>query len=241
MSSENLNNMELTNIRDEFDDNSQDVDNDDYDDRQEIYHEDDFNEDDYDDDENDDEGDLIIMGTERYNEYMAYLNRVNEINAYNQRILAKQIEDDQRLANDPFYQAACALVREKSIEMIEAREKLKRDTFRNIVRRQMEKTCEDIKSGDHIRCEYEVIENLIDCEVDPMLKIVGVDIRVFYNNNNGSIYVFDGKKYHEFSSDIDMIQMMEEIKREIRSDTSITLYDIGFCKDVAGVISQYVC
>lgn len=241
MSSENLNDMELTNIHDEFDDNdSQDVDNDD-DDRQDIYHEDDYDDEEYEDDENDDQGDLIIMGNEKYNEYMAYLNRVNEINAYNQRILAKQIEDDQRLANDPFYQAACALVREKSIEMIEAKEKLKRDTFRNIVRRHMEKTWEDIKSGDDIRCEYEVIENLIDCEVDPMLKIVGVNIRVLYSNRHGCLYIFDGRKYHEFSSDIDMIQMMEEIKREIRSDTSISLYDIGFCKDVAGVISQYVC
>jgi hypothetical protein len=220
MSSENLNDMEFTNFRDEYEYEYEE-------DEDEYYEEDD---------------EVIDTGNEIYKEHIAYIKRVNEINAYNQRILAKQIEEDQRLENDPFYQAACALVIDKSIEMFEVNEKLKIDTFRNIVRRQMEKTNENINSGDEFTCEYEVIESLIDEKVkDDMTKIFGAKVKIFFNNFKCCVYIFDGNRYHEFFSDVDMIQMMEVIKREIRCDASITLYDVGFCKDIAGIISEYIC
>jgi hypothetical protein len=180
-------------------------------------------------------------------EYQYVDEHIDNIVNYKTKILAGQIAEKKKFENDPFYQAALSLVKEKSKKLDETKEsteKLQIDTVRDIVRREIE-VSSDIESNSFFRCNnYKVIERLTGEKVtDYITKKIGANISIKYSDVNDVtlVYVFDGIINHEFTFNINMIEMIGELKKEIRKDTSQALYDVGYCKDISCLISQYIC
>ena len=215
-------------------------------------------EDEYDDGE-DDEDDYEDDDDEEYNEnhdleddgeedeeYQQYAQNINNINNYETKIVAGQIAEKKKFENDPFYQAALSLLKEKSKHLEESKEeteKIQIDALRNIVRREIELSS-DIESNSFFRCEYRVAEHLTGEPVTEYItKKIGASISIKFSDGNDdvSVYVFDGTRIHEIDFNINMREMIEKLKKEIRKDNSQALYDLGYYRDIAVMISEYVC
>ena len=157
-----------------------------------------------------------------------------------------QLAETKKYENDPFYQAALSAIKVNINHLQESKEETERqqiDALRNIVRREIEASSY-FELDNFFRCDYKVVEHLTGSKVnDYITKKIGANVTVKYSdeNNDVFVYVFDGTSNHEFAFNINIRQMIEELKKEIRKDTSQALYDVGYCKDVAGLISQYVC
>jgi len=157
-----------------------------------------------------------------------------------------QLEESKKYENDPFYQAALTAIKENSKHLEESKqetETLQINVLRDIIRREIESSS-DFELDKFFRCDYKVAMRLTGSKVDDYItKKIGANVSVKYSdeNNDVLIYVFDGTSNHEFAFNINIRQMIEELKKEIRKDTSKALYDVGYCKDIAGLISQYVC
>lgn len=212
--------------------------------------------DEYDDDDNEEEDEYyedcenenhdLEDADEDDEEYQQYVQNINNINNYESKIVAGQIAEKKKFENEPFYQAALSVIKEKSKQLEESKEDIEKrqiDTLRNIVRREIE-VSSDIESNSFFRCNYKVVEHLTGSPVTEYItKKIGVNISIKFSDDNDdvSVYVFDGTRTHDFTFNINMREMIEKLKKEIRKDTSHALYDVGYCKDVAGLISQYFC
>jgi hypothetical protein len=200
----------------------------------------------YDEDEEYNENHDLEDDGEDDEEYQQYAQNINNINNYETKIVAGQIAEKKKFENDPFYQAALSVVKEKSKQLEDSKEDVDKrqiDTLRNIVRREIE-VSSDIESNSFFRCNYKVVEHLTGEPVTEYItKKIGVSISIKFSHDNEDVlvYVFDGTRTHDFTFNINMREMIEKLKKEIRKDTSHALYDVGYCRDIAGLISQYVC
>jgi hypothetical protein len=210
--------------------------------------EDEYNEDDYEDDDDEEynENHDLEDDGEEDEEYQEYVQHINNINNYETKIVAGQIAEKKKFENDPFYQAALSLLKEKSKHLEESKEeteKIQIDALRNIVRREIELSS-DIESNSFFRCEYRVAEHLTGEPVTEYItKKIGASISIKFSDGNDdvSVYVFDGTRIHEIDFNINMREMIEKLKKEIRKDNLQALYDLGYCRDIAVMISEYVC
>lgn len=160
--------------------------------------------------------------------------------------LLKQAHDEMKRTNDPFFQAAMKVIKEKQKKYFEdCKEEEKRQSavFRNIIRRELEKDT-IIKPRVSFKCDYKLVEMMTGSKItNEMTQIFGSSVELDYDEElmNVSVYIFDGDFNHHIVVRADMRAMITEIKKEIRKDMTQCLYDSGFCKDIAGMISTYVC
>jgi hypothetical protein len=112
--------------------------------------------------------------------------------------------------------------------------------LRNILRRKMES--DEFVIGDCFKCDHELIEQYTGIKVrDYEYITLGCDIRIEYDDNMVTVTIFDGLVPYELTHDIDLPALIEELKKEIRKDTSQCLYDTKlFCRDIANHVSSYV-
>ena len=105
-------------------------------------------------------------------------------------------------------------------------------------------TGREIASGNTFSCDYELVEQYTGVKVvDELSKKFGCRFSVTYNNENCSttVTIFDGVEIHEFDIIANIPSMIPRLKKEIRKDTTECLYDTGlFCRDIAGVISEFM-
>lgn len=215
---------------------------------EEDYEEEDYEEEDYqeDDDEEYNENHDLEDDDEDDEEYQQYVEHINNINNYETKIVAGQIAEKKKFENDPFYQAALSLLKEKSKHLEESKEETEKnqiDALRNIVRREIELSS-DIESNSFFRCEHRIAEHLTGEPVTEYItKKIGASISIKFSDGNDdvSVYVFDGTRIHEIDFNINMREMIEKLKKEIRKDNLQALYDLGYCRDIAVMISEYVC
>ena len=215
---------------------------------EEEYYDDYYNEnhdlDDHDYDEDDDLDDDVHHEDDE--EYQQYVQNINNINNYETKIAMAQLAESKKYENDPFYQAALTAIKENSKQLAESKQETETrqiNVLRDIVRREIEASS-DFELDKFFRCDYKVAMRLTGSKVnDYITKKIGANVSVKYSdeNNDVIIYVFDGTSNHDFAFNINIRQMIEELKKEIRKDTSQALYDVGYCKDVAGLISEFVC
>jgi len=160
--------------------------------------------------------------------------------------LLKQVHDEMKRRDDPFFQAAMKVIKEKQknyFEDCKEEEKRQSAVFRNIIRRELEKGT-IIKPRVSFKCDYKLVELMTGSKItDKMTQIFGSSVELDYDEElmNVSVYIFDGDFNHHIVVRADMRTMITEIKKEIRKDTAQSLYDSGFCRDIAGMISTYVC
>jgi hypothetical protein len=217
------------------------------DDEEEDEEEEEDDEDDEEEDDEDDEDDDWVG----YEEFMQNLQEVEEVK---QRRKAKQEWDNRiilvnehlRRRNDPFYVAAINCV--KTVQKKKENDWLNENTrqlrlVKNILRREME-TGREITSGNEFSCEYELVERYTGVKVaDELSRKFGCRFFVTYNNENCSttVTIFDGVEIHEFDIIANIPSMIPRLKKEIRKDTAQCLYDTTlFCRDIAGVISEFM-
>lgn len=199
--------------------------------------------DDYDNENHDLDDDVHHEDDE---EYVQYVQNINNINNYETKIVMAQLAESKKYENDPFYQAALTAMKENSKQLEESKQKTETrqiNVLRDIIRREIEASS-DFELDKFFRCDYKVAMRLTGSKInDYITKKIGANVSVKYSdeNNDVIIYVFDGTSNHEFAFNINIRQMIEELKKEIRKDTSQALYDVGYCKDVAGLISEFVC
>lgn len=159
--------------------------------------------------------------------------------------LLKQVHDDMRRRDDPFFQDAMRVLKQQQKYWEDCKEEEKRQSlvFRNIIRRAMENETV-IEPGVSFKCDYKLVECLTGSKInDSMTQILGAYVRIDYDEDlmNVGVYIFDGEFNHEFAVLADMKSMISELYKEIRKDTAQFLYDFGFCRDVSGLIAGYVC
>jgi hypothetical protein len=220
------------NMEDEYDNNDEEEDEyyDDYDNENHDLDDHDYDEDADEDDE----------------EYQQYVQNINNINNYETKIVMAQLAESKKYENDPFYQAALTAIKENSKHLEESKQETETrqiNVLRDIIRREIEASS-DFELDKFFRCDYKVAMRLTGSKVnDYITKKIGANVSVKYSeeNNDVFVYVFDGTSNHEFAFNINIKHMIEELKKEIRKDTSQALYDVGYCRDIAGLISQYVC
>lgn len=196
----------------------------------------------YEDDDEDDEYDY----EEQLNEEMTEVQRKEARMIQVQKDKMKLVLDQLTRRNDPFYKAALACVKTKQKEWVGWKEESKRHerVIRNILRRELE-TGNEIENGKYFKCDYELVEQFTECKVEVDInKKFGCDFCVKYDEYllNVAVIIFDGTIIHEFVILSDMSKLIETLKEEIRKDTAQCLYDTTFfCRDIAGLISAYVC
>jgi len=160
--------------------------------------------------------------------------------------LLKQAHEEMKRRNDPFFQAAMKVIKEKQKKYFEdCKEEEKRQSavFRNIIRRELEKDT-IINPRVSFKCDYKLAELMTGSKItNKMTQIFGSSVELDYDEElmNVTVYIFDGDVNHHIVVRADMRAMITEIKKEIRKDMAECLYDSGFCKDIAGMISTYVC
>ena len=158
----------------------------------------------------------------------------------------KQVHDEMRRRDDPFFQDGMRVLKQQQKKYWEdCKEEEKRQSlvFRNVIRRAMENEAV-IEPGVSFKCDYEIVELLTGSKItDKMTQILGAYVKIDYDEDlmNAGVYIFDGVFNHEFAVLADMKSMISEIYKEIRKDTAQCLYDFGFCRDVSGLIAGYVC
>ncbi len=203
--------------------------------------------DDYDNENHDlDDHDYDEDADEDDEEYQQYVQNINNINNYETKIVMAQLAESKKYENDPFYQAALTAIKENSKHLEESKQETETrqiNVLRDIIRREIEASS-DFELDKFFRCDYKVAMRLTGSKVnDYITKKFGANVSLKYSeeNNDVIVCVFDGTSNHEFAFNINIRQMIEELKKEIRKDTSQALYDVGYCKDVAGLISEFVC
>jgi len=158
----------------------------------------------------------------------------------------KQVHDEMRRRDDPFFQDGMRVLKQqqkKYWEDCKEEEKIQSLVFRNVIRRALENETV-IEPGVSFKCDYEIVELLTGSKInDSMTQILGAYVKIDYDEDlmNAGVYIFDGVFNHEFAVLADMKSMISEIYKEIRKDTAQCLYDFGFCRDVSGLIAGYVC
>jgi len=159
----------------------------------------------------------------------------------------KLVLEQLKRRDDPFYQAALACVKTKQKEWEDGwREEANRHgrVFRNILRRELE-TGNEIENDKYFKCDYELVEQFTECKVEnEFSKKFGCDVCIKYDDYllNVTVIIFDGTFIHEFVVLANLSKVMQNLKAEIRKDTAQCLYDTKLvCRDVAGLISAFVC
>lgn len=142
--------------------------------------------------------------------------------------------------NDPFYQAAISCIKQQNDKDKEDKE-IQR-FFRDILRRELE-TGNEIVYSNYFKTDYKLVEMYTrEKVVDEDNKKFGCDVSVVYGWSSATVTIFDGTYTYEYEIMTDIQVLLEELKEEIRQDTKQCLYDTRrVCKDIAGMISSYVC
>ena len=223
------------------DDEEYNEDDEEYNEDDEVYHEDDIEEYEeyvhgYEDDDDEDDDDY---------EQAEELRKQRMIQSQKDKM--KIVLDQLKRRDDPFYQAALACVKTKQKEWEDGwREEANRHgrVLRNILRRELE-TGNEIENGKYFKCDYELVEQFTECKVENKInKKFGCDVCIKYDDYlfNVTVIIFDGTFIHEFVVLSNLPKVMQNLKAEIRKDTAQCLYDTKLvCRDVAGLISAFVC
>jgi hypothetical protein len=89
------------------------------------------------------------------------------------------------------------------------------------------------------------VEHFTECKVEnENSKKFGCDVCIKYDDYllNVTVIIFDGTFIHEFVVLANMPKVIPNLKAEIRKDMAQCLYDTKLvCRDVAGLISTFVC
>jgi hypothetical protein len=142
--------------------------------------------------------------------------------------------------NDPFYQAAISCIKQQNEKVQEDKERQR--FFRDILRRELE-TGNEIVDSHYFKTDYKLVEMFTRKKVvDEDSKKFGCSVCVVYGWSAANIMIFDGTYTYEYEIITDTQILVDELKEEIRKDTKQCLYDTKLvCKDIAGLISSYVC
>jgi hypothetical protein len=142
--------------------------------------------------------------------------------------------------NDPFYQAAISCIKQQNEKVQEDKERQR--FFRDILRRELE-TGNEIVDSHYFKTDYKLVEMFTRKKVvDEDSKKFGCSVCVKFGWSAANVMIFDGTYTYEYEIIIDTQILIEELKEEIRQDTKQCLYDTRLvCKDIAGLISSYMC
>ena len=207
-------------------------------DEEEEHNEDDEDNEDYEDDE-EEEYDMAA-----YEEYEYDENEEEDVIEEREKQFwkgkMKLVLDHLLRKNDPFYQAAISCIKKQNEKVKEDKERQR--FFRDILRRELE-TGNEIVDSRPFRTDYKLVERYTRKEVvDEYSKKFGCHVCVAYGWSAANVMIFDGTYTYEYEIIIDTQILIDELKEEIRQDTKQCLYDTKLvCKDIAGLISSYVC
>jgi len=212
-----------------------------YDEDEEEEHNEDYEDEDEDDEEEDEEYDMAA-----YEEYEYDENEEEEEDVIEEREKQfwkgkmKLVLDHLLRKNDPFYQAAISCIKKQNEKVKEDKERQR--FFRDILRRELE-TGNEIVDSRPFRTDYKLVEMYTRKEVvDEDSKKFGCHVCVVYGWSAANVMVFDGTYTYEYDIITDTQALVDELNEEIRKDTKECLYDTRLvCKDIAGLISSYVC
>ena len=98
-------------------------------------------------------------------------------------------------------------------------------------------------NDEYFKCDYDLVEILTGRNVsEDNSKKFGCDVHVIYEGELVEFSVFDGTYNYEYKINIHIPTLIDVLKEDIRKDTTQYLYDTRLvCKDIAGLISSYVC
>ena len=161
----------------------------------------------------------------------------------NHPIIYPKIVQEQLLRrNDPFYQAAISCIKNKKWEKESSIEREKKvDVLKKIIKRELELGNENL-NDEYIQIDYKLIEIFTGNKVLDEFKKFGCNFRLRYDNLVADVTIFDGINTHEWDIILDIPLLITQLKEEVRKETAFLLYNTRFvCKDVADLISTYIC
>ena len=188
---------------------------------------------------------------EQYNEFIEEQQQIveEEENLQNWKNKMKIVHDHLIRRSDPFYAAAmkCIEINKEKEEngglLKENRRRL--DILRKIIKNDVIHTNSvPLQSGTYIRCDYNLCEQFTGYKVsEEEIKKFGCSVMIEYNmfttDCKATIHIFDGVFSYEYEMNANIPLIVSKVQKEIVSEC---LYDTRLvCKDVAGLITSFVC
>jgi hypothetical protein len=214
---------------DDYDNDYDDYENDDEDDEYRTFHTFDSDTDFSEDEEEEEEEDVY----ERY------------IEIEKQKCKSKMVLVHEQLLrrDDPFYQTAISCIKNKKDwenEWFVGHEK-KVEVLKKIIKRELE-LGNDILNDEYIQIDYKLIEMFTGNKVMDDFKKFGCNFCLRHDNIAAAVTIFDGINTHEWDIILDISLLVEQLKEDIRKERALLLYNTRLvCKNVASIISTYVC
>jgi hypothetical protein len=145
--------------------------------------------------------------------------------------------------DDPFYQAAISCIKNKKEwenEWFVGHEK-KVEVLKEIIKRELE-LGNEILNDEYIQIDYKLIEMFTGNKVMDDFKKFGCNFCLRHDNIAAAVTIFDGINTHEWDIILDIPLLVEQLKQEVKKERALLLYNTRLvCKDVAGIISTYIC